>query len=173
MSKIKILDCTLRDGGYVNNWDFGCKNIDKIISNLVCANIDYIECGFIKSDEYLKDKTFFNSFNQIGASTILETKKTMFCLMINYGEVPIECIPNSFSENFIIRVVFKKNKRMEAIEYSKKLMDMGYKVALNPMNTIGYSTEELFALIKLVNNLNPYIFTIVDTNGEMKTQLYI
>ena len=168
MSKIKILDCTLRDGGYVNNWDFGCKNIDKIISNLVCANIDYIECGFIKSDEYLKDKTFFNSFNQIGASTILETKKTMFCLMINYGEVPIECIPNSFSENFIIRVVFKKNKRMEAIEYSKKLMDMGYKVALNPMNTIGYSTEVLFALIKLVNNLNPYIFTIVDTNGEMK-----
>lgn len=177
MSKIKILDCTLRDGGYVNNWDFGCKNIDKIISNLVCANIDYIECGFIKSDEYLKDKTFFNSFNQIG-STILETKKTMFCLMINYGEVPIECIPNSFSENFIIRVVFKKNKRMEAIEYSKKLMDMGYKVALNPMNTIGYSTEELFALIKLVNNLNPYIFTIVDTNGEMKksdvlSQFYI
>ena len=57
-------------------------------------------------------------------------------------------------------------------------MDMGYKVALNPMNTIGYSTEELFALIKLVNNLNPYIFTIVDTNGEMKksdvlSQFYI
>ena len=130
MSKIKILDCTLRDGGYVNNWDFGCKNIDKIISNLVCANIDYIECGFIKSDEYLKDKTFFNSFNQIGASTILETKKTMFCLMINYGEVPIECIPNSFSENFIIRVVFKKIKEWKQLSILKNLWIWGIKLHL-------------------------------------------
>lgn len=168
MSKVKILDCTLRDGGYVNNWNFGCANISKIISNLVRANIDYIECGFIKSDEYLKDKTFFNSFNQIGSSTILETQKTMFCLMINYGEVPVEFVPNISCENLIIRVVFKKDKRLEAIEYSKKLMDKGYKIAFNPMNTIGYTTEELFELIKSVNNLNPYIFTIVDTNGEMK-----
>ena len=27
MSNIKILDCTLRDGGYINNWTFGNKNI--------------------------------------------------------------------------------------------------------------------------------------------------
>lgn len=168
MSKVKILDCTLRDGGYVNSWTFGLENITKIILNLVRANIDYIECGFIKIDDYISDKSFFNSFNELEKIIKQSNSKTKFCLMINYGEVPIEFVPNSISDNLIIRVVFKKDRTLEAIEYSKKLMKKGYKVALNPMNTIGYSTEELFELLKLVNDLNPYIFTIVDTNGEMK-----
>ena len=47
MNNIKILDCTLRDGGYVNNWEFGGRTIKKIISKLVQANIDIIECGFL------------------------------------------------------------------------------------------------------------------------------
>ena len=34
MRTIKVLDCTLRDGGYINNWQFGFKNIKKIITNL-------------------------------------------------------------------------------------------------------------------------------------------
>ena len=34
MNKINILDCTLRDGGYVNNWEFGRGNIEKIIKTL-------------------------------------------------------------------------------------------------------------------------------------------
>ena len=171
MPKVKILDCTLRDGGYVNNWAFGCENIYKIISNLVCANIDYVECGFIKTDRYFKDKTFFNSFNQINFTDIYKNQKTMFCLMINYGEVDVDFLPNIDSKNLIIRVVFKKDKRIDAIKYCEKLMQKGYKVALNPMNTIGYTTEELFELIKLVNNLNPYIFTILDKNLSPEIKL--
>ena len=42
MSKIEILDCTLRDGGYCNNWQFGEKNIRSIVNNLLEANIDII-----------------------------------------------------------------------------------------------------------------------------------
>ncbi|MCT7519033.1 hypothetical protein [Aliarcobacter cryaerophilus] len=40
MSKITILDCTLRDGGYINNWEFGDKNIIKVVKNLVDSNIE-------------------------------------------------------------------------------------------------------------------------------------
>ena len=40
---IKILDCTLRDGGYVNSWEFGSEEIKHIISSLNNAKIDYIE----------------------------------------------------------------------------------------------------------------------------------
>ena len=46
-NKIKILDCTLRDGGYLNGWLFGEKTIKSILSNLKKSNIDYIECGFL------------------------------------------------------------------------------------------------------------------------------
>ena len=50
MNNIKILDCTLRDGGYVNNWDFGCKNIAQIITNSVNAKIDFVECGCFRAE---------------------------------------------------------------------------------------------------------------------------
>ena len=42
MSKIKVLDCTLRDGGYVNQWNFGIRNIRKIFVYLVKARVEYI-----------------------------------------------------------------------------------------------------------------------------------
>ena len=47
MSQIKLLDCTLRDGGYLNDWKFGNSNIVNVFERLVSAGIDIIEIGFI------------------------------------------------------------------------------------------------------------------------------
>ena len=46
MKRIKVLDCTLRDGGYVNNWEFGSLGFD-IVKSLYDSNIEIIECGFL------------------------------------------------------------------------------------------------------------------------------
>ena len=54
MKNINVLDCTLRDGGYINEFDFGKSNISKIIKNLNDANIDVVECGFLKKCTYKK-----------------------------------------------------------------------------------------------------------------------
>ena len=48
MGEIKLLDCTLRDGGYVNDWKFGHNNMVSIFERLVDANVDYIEIGFLE-----------------------------------------------------------------------------------------------------------------------------
>lgn len=46
---VQVLDCTLRDGGYINNWKFGSQTISDIINSLAEAKIDIIECGFIRN----------------------------------------------------------------------------------------------------------------------------
>ena len=62
MDNIKVLDCTLRDGGYINDWNFGKENIKKIIDKLSKANIDIIECGFISNKKTYDDNhTKFNT----------------------------------------------------------------------------------------------------------------
>ena len=50
MKKVEILDCTLRDGGYVNDNNFGENNIKKIIEYLHDAGIEIIECGYLKDN---------------------------------------------------------------------------------------------------------------------------
>ena len=45
--KVLMLDCTLRDGGYVNDWDFGHSTITGIYKRLEAAGADYIEVGFL------------------------------------------------------------------------------------------------------------------------------
>ena len=45
-NKITLLDCTLRDGGYYNNWDFPKDFVEDYLSNIIEAKVDYIEIGF-------------------------------------------------------------------------------------------------------------------------------
>ena len=60
MSRISLLDCTLRDGGYLNDWEFGHGNIVNIFERLVSAELDIIEIGFInESRQYDTNRTIF------------------------------------------------------------------------------------------------------------------
>ena len=47
MAERQLLDCTLRDGGYINDWEFGHANIIAIFERLVSAGVEYIEIGFL------------------------------------------------------------------------------------------------------------------------------
>ena len=46
MKKINLLDCTLRDGGYYNNWNFPKLLINNYLSAIAETKIDYVEIGF-------------------------------------------------------------------------------------------------------------------------------
>ena len=113
MSNIKLLDCTLRDGGYVNNWEFGSDNIQWIISKLQKSNIDIIEIGYIR--DYEKDsieKTVFSSTlatNRILKSASFERNaNSLISAMIDFGDCSIEQIANQNETKF--SSVPEKNK---------------------------------------------------------------
>ena len=61
---IKILDCTLRDGGHVNSWQFGKDKISRILENLNRAQVDFIEMGFLRDTDYNNDRSLFSSIEQ-------------------------------------------------------------------------------------------------------------
>ena len=168
MSNLKVLDCTLRDGGYVNNWEFKSNNIIKILSNLVNARVDYIECGFFKPKDYNKDQSLFSYIEQLESFIPKDSQNTKYTLMINFGEYDINTIPECKNNNIMFRIAFKKAQVIDAIKYCKQLKDKGYGIFINPMHTNTYSISELLDLIKQVNEIKPVGFTIVDTTGGMK-----
>ena len=170
MNKDHILDCTLRDGGYCNQWKFGADNKQKILNGLVNANINIIECGYL-TDRVLPDinSTQFTSFEEINMFVPADNNHFMLVVMINYGEYSIENIPCYQGKGVKgIRVAFHKNDVDNAIEYCSKLKEKGYAVFVQPMISLSYSDTEFIQLIYKVNEIKPYAFYIVDSFGMMK-----
>lgn len=159
MSEIKLLDCTLRDGGYVNDWRFGNANVVSIFERLADSKVDIIEIGFlderrpfdidrsIMPDSESADKLYGN----------LDSKGAMVVGMIDYGTCGIENIsPCKDSCMDGIRVIFKKHLMHEAMSFCAQLKALGYNVFSQLVSITSYSDEELRELIGLVNEVKPY-----------------
>ena len=58
MQQRYLLDCTLRDGGYINDWEFGHDNIVNIFERLVASGVDVIEIGFLDDRRAFDIKDF-------------------------------------------------------------------------------------------------------------------
>ncbi len=168
MNKLQILDCTLRDGGYINDFAFGERSIKKIISQLTTAGIDIIECGFLEDCEYDKNLSVYNTVEQIADFIPHDHKSSMYVAMACYGEYSLtQLTPFNGTSIDGIRVTFHYNEVEEALEYCRRIQELGYKVFVQPVGTSSYSDEQLLALIKKVNVLRPYAFYLVDTLGLM------
>lgn len=163
---IEILDCTLRDGGYINNWNFSNSDITGITKYLNLGKVDKIELGYL-TEKVEENGTMFNSFDKIKSIDISNLKKIV---MINFGEFSEAKIPKYQNDIFGIRIVFKKSQWKEALDYSLKLKNKGYNIFLQPMQTIAYKDIELLQLIEETNKINPYALYIVDSFGEMKKE---
>ena len=159
---IKLLDCTLRDGGYLNDWMFGKDNIDSIINNLSHAGIEYIECGFLENiAAYNHDKTFFKDSSILSSLNV----NTNICLMLNYG---IDITDFIFDRAVEIRLAFKQNHLSEIEKFTQDLISKGLRISLNPMHIGLYSEEELDLLTAITNRLHPVCLTATDTMGIMQ-----
>ncbi|MGN1458229.1 MAG: aldolase catalytic domain-containing protein [Acutalibacteraceae bacterium] len=171
MSNVKILDCTLRDGGYVNSWHFGKKAIENIIFNLSMSNTDIVECGFLTNQSYDADYSLFNSVEHINERVMPSEKSgTMYVAMIAMGEREIDPRLLSDASKTVldgIRLTFHPHEIDRAFEWAKIIKDKGYKLFMQPVGTTNYTDKQFLDLLERINILEPYAFYIVDTLGIM------
>lgn len=172
MNKIQVLDCTLRDGGYCNQWRFGFENVKTITDALVCAEIDIVECGFLTNRvTYDPETTKFSSVEEVAAVIPRERADKLFVVMMNYGEYDAECLPECDGSSVDgIRVAFHKKDLAGALEACRVIQQKGYKVFIQAMVSLCYQDEEFLSLIRSVNEFKPYAFYIVDSFGMMKSK---
>lgn len=166
---IKVLDCTLRDGGYINNWSFGRKTIPAIAEKLGESAIDYIECGFLSSTkESGEEQSIFGDIAR--AETVFSgCPSKNLALMINCGEYSADDIPEySGGKISILRIAFHKNQTAQAKELCRRCKDKGYRIFVQPMVTLSYSDSELLGLIEWANAFQPEAFYMVDSFGTMR-----
>lgn len=170
MKKRYLLDCTLRDGGYVNDWAFGHDNIVQIFEHLASAGTDIIEIGF------LDERRSFDMHRSIMPDTDsadrllqgLHKCSAMVVGMIDYGTCSLEHVkPCRASLLDGIRVIFKKHLMHPAMQFCAELKKLGYQVFAQLVSVTSYSDAEMLELIQLANEIQPFAVSMVDTYGLM------
>ena len=168
MAEINLLDCTLRDGGYINDWNFGYDTIKSIINKLVASKVEYVEIGFLRNCEYDRNKSVFNNCEEMKAILPAEKGNTKFSAMALHNTYDLDKLePYDGQTVDLIRVTFHDYDIEEGLAFITKVKDKGYKVACNPINIMGYSDAQILELLNRVNEIKPYAFSIVDTFGSM------
>ena len=167
---LKILDCTLRDGGYINDWKWGYRTARDIIHTLVKANVDIVEVGFLRNVEgYDPDVTVCNTIEELNKLLPEDGGNTMFSGMAMRSNYDINKLsPYSGKGIEMIRITAHDYDIAEGMEFAREVKEKGYKLSINPINIMGYSDEQLLWIINQVNEIHPYQFSIVDTFGSMK-----
>ena len=166
----RLLDCTLRDGGYLNDWNFGNNTLTCIFDRLNEARIDIIEVGFLDdSCVYDMNRTIQPDTQSMGrAFSKTNEKKSMVVAMIDVGNCGIDRIQPK-AETFLdgIRLIFKKERMGEALCFAKKLVALGYAVFLQLVSITDYGREDIEKLAKGANEIGIDTVSLVDTYGLM------
>jgi len=168
MNHAQLLDCTLRDGAYLVGKKFGDDVIRGIINGLLEAKMDVIEIGFFQDEEFGEGKTVFRNSKDARRFIPDDKKGTMFAVMADYSRFSIEnldeCTPDSVDA---VRECFFKKERFDALNAFKAIKAKGYKLFVQPVDILGYTDKELIEYIELINEIEPYSLSIVDTFGSM------
>lgn len=164
-NRIKVLDCTLRDGGYVNDWCFGDENAQRIVEQVSQSGVDYVELAFIRNCEYKNDILEFSDMSQVTKLFRPSNNKLAIMVEIGYG-YPIDMFPKRSEQTVdLVRLVVWKRMIKESFEYAKALLNKGYEVAIQATRTDQYTLEEFAQFIKLFSKLDVTAIYIVDTFG--------
>lgn len=175
MGRIYLLDCTLRDGGYINKWKFGNHTIHSVIDAVSKSKIDMIKLGFLKRDGISSDYTLYSSFESLkefddSGSQIVRA------VMLAVGDFDIDNIPEKRSTSIdMIRISFHKIRYETklAISLAQQLAKKGYLVSFQPISVSAYNKTEFEEILTIASKLDLYSFYIVDTLGNVNPELLL
>lgn len=167
-TKVKLLDCTLRDGAYVNDSKFGTPAIKGIINKLQDASVDIIECGWLKNNPHAEGSSFFHVPSDLEQYLTNKNPNAVYAVMIDWDRYDLSQLPEYDGKSIdAIRVVFPHGKHKQGVEVGRQIKEKGYKVFFQAANTLAYSDEDLKDLADAVNAVDPVSLSVVDTFGAM------
>lgn len=136
--EIKVLDCTVRDGGLINKWQFDDGFVKKVFDALSKAGVDYMEIGYKSTDRYFSrdenGKWKFCDDDDIRKIVGDVETEMKLSAMADIGRIEAEDIPpKSQSPLHMIRVACYAKEVDKAISLANHCMDKGYESTVNLM----------------------------------------
>lgn len=178
MSKvINFLDCTLRDGGYYNSWDFSEPLVCQYLEAMKAAGVDAVELGFrstknagfkgasaFTTDSFLRGLVIpkglvigvmVNGSELVGGGSQVETLQQLF--PVDASESPVD----------LVRIACHIHEFEAALPAVDWLKEKGYRVGFNLMQIADCAEKEVKALAKQASSHKLDVLYFADSMGSM------
>ena len=174
--EIKVLDCTIRDGGLMNNHLFTDDFLSAVFKSVNSSGVDYIELGY-KADESQFSRSEYGSMKFCSEKDIEkvvngEEVKSKISVMVDIGRVDPSSIPYK-SESLIdmMRVASYVKDIDKAIDLANQIQGKGYETTINLMAVSHARELELDeALIQVEKESNIDALYLVDSFGALYSE---
>jgi len=165
---MKILDCTLRDGGYYTNWDFDSNIVRTYLKAMNHLPVDYLEIGYRSKPMSGYAGEFFYCPAYVIEEIKTQTNKHLV-IMLNEKDVSVEDIDTLLNSCngliYMVRLAIDPKHFKRALCLAEVIKNKGFKVCLNVMYMSKWSDQkEFIELIKGVEDIAEY-FCMVDSYG--------
>lgn len=171
--QIKVLDCTIRDGGLINNHDFEPRFVREVYKAIAKSGVDYMEIGYRNSKELFSTKEFglwkFCDDEHIREATQGIESNTKISIMVDVGRVKLDDVkPAADSPVDMIRTATYVKDMDKAIFMANHFADKGYETTINIMAISKDRGPELTdAFHQIENECKVQAVYIVDSFGNL------
>src|SRR3990172_7710658 len=142
--EIKVIDCSVRDGGLMNKWQFDDSFVCKVYTACTEAGVDYMEIGYLSSESaFSRDEVGPWKFCAEAdiKRVIGKTEKSIkLSAMADIGRIEYDDIPHKAESSLdMIRVACYAHQVDAAIDLAHHCIDKGYETTINIMavSTVG------------------------------------
>ena len=168
-NSVKILDCTLRDGGYYTNWDFSKDLVREYCQAMESLPIDYVEIGYrsMPLDGYLGEYFYCPEYLMKELKEMMPNKKLVIILDEKNTKIEdVDTLLNPCKPYVdMVRMAIAPAKFDNAIPIAKKIKEKGFEVGFNIMYMSSWKeNKDFIEKIPKVNGLVDY-FYMVDSYG--------
>lgn len=167
----QVLDCTIRDGGLVNDWDFSVEFVADLYRALNAAGVEYMEVGYKNSPKLLKaaDSGPWRFLNDAFLKEVIPNKgKTKLSALVDIGRVDEgDVLDRDQSPLDLIRVACYVKDTDKAIDLATIFHNRGYETSINIMALSHVLEKDLVEALKAINDSPVDIVYVVDSFGNI------
>ena len=170
--QLKVLDCTIRDGGLMNNHKFSTEFVKTVHHSLVAAGVDYMEIGY-KADKKLFSPTEYGPWKSCTEDDLNrffgdEDKGLKVSVLVDIGRTDEDDIVQADKSVIdLIRVACYIHQIPAALEMVKMAKDKGYETSVNLMAISTVPEFELNTGLEMIGKSDVDMLYLVDSFGSL------
>ena len=173
--QIKVIDCTVRDGGLMNKWQFEDQFVKKVYHTLSDAGVDYMEIGYLSSEDAFSRDEYgpwrFCAEDDLQRIIGDSEKRIKLSAMADIGRIEYEDIPlKSESSLDMVRVACYVHQVDKAIALAHHCIEKGYETTINLMAVSTVGLRDLNEALEDLDKSKVPIIYLVDSFGAFYSE---